>query len=1541
MSGEWFFKLEVYSNQDLVAKDVGIIRLTKKVLKELNRITDENDISELRKDLYNAIELKNYMFTEDEINQLVDAKIEDIKSDNNIWRGFIQLVRFVIIYNDDNNNQDKLISTGSLYEKYDGNLDWLLEKKYWIKKDDFDSIKDRPRSLTSKQIEIIANEIFYDTSYNEESIKPILRKKIKKYFEIDIKDKNNDMTIHQMIAHLFVDKHNDINHEDIIDMFIKDEFIEEDDEKNIDVNATINNIKHHIKLVRGIDLNTDSLEDIVQIMSNNKDDFFLVFIKSKYELKIPVIKGGNLSARRYATKLAIEWLSEELRGIKISHSDIPELIKLAKGDVKSSIAQPGASVGIMVGESLGSLNTQAVLNSVDWETKVYVRRKDKLILGPIGKFIDNIIDKTRKEDITYYDENKTEWVDTSKKKYMVTCVDEDGKMHWKKLEGVTRHLPGGKLIKVKTRSGREVCVTKNKSLLVRENNKIVPKKGDEIKLGDKVPLCMQMPELKNPLKEINITKHFPKTEFTYGSEMIKMKNHMESCDKKKDRLWWKSGCGKLFTVPYTRSDSARRGLDKKDYEEGIIYPLQNQNYISKIPESLILDRISGYFFGAYIAEGCVSDTYIAITNTDRTYFHDIEEFCKRYNIGYHIVECMKRKSTKPCFDIRIHSTIMTKYVKETCGKLSHNKKLPDWVYIANDDFVKGLLDSYMSGDCTVDKLARQVVVSSASKKLVVGISELCMRYGIFSRIGIHYIKENNIGSKNIYPVNTLSIRNDNAKLFANNITLSCRDKQERLNKCKNKIYKMARGMYDIIPGMNTKHFNGDVKRDILEKALNEDNDFEEDEIEIIKSSVSGDVYYDEITSLEEIDSTHENVYDFTVADTRNFTIFGGLCVRDSFHSSGQDTSSTMNTNVLSDVISSSKNPPIVITSVTFVNKALTYEQVYRLRSELVGVSYESLFVPNSAEAVEIERLENIDGIKWWHQYWLDDIDEKEIVLRLHFDVDKLYSYNINLTYIAEQLANMQDAIIKSVDSKIKGKDLSLYHVIPSPTHLGIIDIYPERTKIISVMKNSLDCSEDNSDMCILTFHKVVILNSLRKMIVKGIPGILEMYPQSQPVTQLIKMEKNINDPGIVSISLPSAYKDKDVSKIWIIYISEERIKLTGIKVENLVYLLDMVGIETLLKKDDYIVVYHPYDGKPSAYILDKVSKDKKKAREDVKRKRKEGINHFIKTNITPLVRASEYIYAILRGDKSSYTLQNVFSKDFVDQRHTYSSNSHELTSLLGIETAYNLIYHTLSVASENVGGSNKRHLDLVSQIITRQGKPRGLKTLSAKSNNGVLADATFSKASTVIANKAITGAKENLLNPSTAIALGQISKIGSGYRGDKFTEDIIDDKLLDDIEDIDRDEDENKEDEEDLEDQLAGIYSSVTGEDPELKASEVAGVETIKFVSLAGVRPSRQTIEEVDNIPIFISYPMKAFATTTVKSIEQFLSFNSDFNFDDTYNNIENKEVDLTGFDLEGLLSGEVISRVVKDDEVGFGSNSVKRVVDDFNNIVSLSEMFD
>ena len=48
----------------------------------------------------------------------------------------------------------------------------------------------------------------------------------------------------------------------------------------------------------------------------------------------------------------------------------------------------------------------------------------------------------------------------------------------------------------------------------------------------------------------------------------------------------------------------------------------------------------------------------------------------------------------------------------------------------------------------------------------------------------------------------------------------------------------------------------------------------------------GNVYIDEIISIEEVLPSREKVYDFTVAETRNFTLANGLCVRDTFHSTG-------------------------------------------------------------------------------------------------------------------------------------------------------------------------------------------------------------------------------------------------------------------------------------------------------------------------------------------------------------------------------------------------------------------------------------------------------------------------------------------------------------------------------------------------------------------------------------------------------------------------------------------------------------------------------
>lgn len=47
-----------------------------------------------------------------------------------------------------------------------------------------------------------------------------------------------------------------------------------------------------------------------------------------------------------------------------------------------------------------------------------------------------------------------------------------------------------------------------------------------------------------------------------------------------------------------------------------------------------------------------------------------------------------------------------------------------------------------------------------------------------------------------------------------------------------------------------------------------------------------DTFFDEVISVEEVESSKPKVYDLTIEETRNFTLLGGLCVRDTFHSTG-------------------------------------------------------------------------------------------------------------------------------------------------------------------------------------------------------------------------------------------------------------------------------------------------------------------------------------------------------------------------------------------------------------------------------------------------------------------------------------------------------------------------------------------------------------------------------------------------------------------------------------------------------------------------------
>lgn len=604
------------------------------------------------------------------------------------------------------------------------------------------------------------------------------------------------------------------------------------------------------------------------------------------------VKYRDQTRAKYLLKVALmEYLSPRrcIFEYKLTKPQFDQMVYEIIRTFRKACVEPGEMVGTLTAQSLGETLTQMTLNSVSYSDQIYYKTENNCEIVKIGEMIDKLLENDKEKIIKIDNETKTEFLDVSKLNYMIPSVDENGKMHWKLIEAVTKHLPGGNVIKVKTLTGREVIATKSKSFLIRRNNKIVEIEGSSIKIGDKLPVQRNSPKLDQYLEYLDLSQYLSKKEYIYGSEVQKAIKHRDTCGL---RCWFQDGNNKnLFVVPYQRSDSVGVGTQRNPelLTSTIILPHNAGPCSSKLTETILLDELCGFFFGAYLAEGCVNDTQVIISNNDESYRNKIALFADRYEIKYHTqIQHDKNFAGATSSDIRLHSTMLCKVINESCGRHAQNKHIPGWALIANNNFVKGLLDGYFSGDGTVNKRDTFICASSASKQLLIGISELLSRFGIMCKLSQHIMTHNNVGSEHIFPVNTLTIRNNNVNVFAKKIGFSLEYKQLLAEESYDKDWKTGNGRFDVIPGVNFGNFDKEYSRFELEELHVISTGHKK---QIITDILNEDVYYDEITEiteapLDQFTPDHDKVYDLTVADTKNFNMFGGLCMRDTFHSSG-------------------------------------------------------------------------------------------------------------------------------------------------------------------------------------------------------------------------------------------------------------------------------------------------------------------------------------------------------------------------------------------------------------------------------------------------------------------------------------------------------------------------------------------------------------------------------------------------------------------------------------------------------------------------------
>ena len=188
----------------------------------------------------------------------------------------------------------------------------------------------------------------------------------------------------------------------------------------------------------------------------------------------------------------------ENRSLPIFHrdDDTPE----ARGFIKSSFVQ-GVNTyeyfyDAMAGRE-GLIDT--AIKSVTWETPIIIIENNECKYTEIGKWIDNLLDND-KVNVQHFDEKQMELLDT--KNIYIPTTDYQGNVSWGEVSAITRHDPTEKLYEIKTKGGRNVTVTDSKSLLIWNNETKEFKEvlTPEIKIGDCVPVTLNLPELQLNIK---------------------------------------------------------------------------------------------------------------------------------------------------------------------------------------------------------------------------------------------------------------------------------------------------------------------------------------------------------------------------------------------------------------------------------------------------------------------------------------------------------------------------------------------------------------------------------------------------------------------------------------------------------------------------------------------------------------------------------------------------------------------------------------------------------------------------------------------------------------------------------------------------------------------------------------------------------------------------------------------------------------------------------------------------------------------------------
>ncbi len=274
--------------------------------------------------------------------------------------------------------------------------------------------------------------------------------------------------------------------------------------------------------------------------------------------------------------------TRQLMRYKISDSAFSWIMVEVCKKYQQGLVHPGEMVGVVAAQSIGEPATQLTLNSVDYTTELLLDVDGHLRRSSIGDLVERAFKHAPKDQIETHPNNTfLAWI--REKNVRILSCDEHGQVTWRAVEAVTKHPVVNRdgsntLLKVTTQSGRSVVATKAKSFLKRVMNKIVPVDGEDLKVGDYLPVSGILPTDGLAVQSIDVRLALSAADSPVNAPILKRIAH-------------------------------------------------------RIPQSINLDRNFGWICGVHLASGECTIHHIMMINNDDAFSARVTNFLSTWDLG--------------------------------------------------------------------------------------------------------------------------------------------------------------------------------------------------------------------------------------------------------------------------------------------------------------------------------------------------------------------------------------------------------------------------------------------------------------------------------------------------------------------------------------------------------------------------------------------------------------------------------------------------------------------------------------------------------------------------------------------------------------------------------------------------------------------------------------------------------------------------------------------------------------------------------------------